>query len=57
MMELRVRAEKLSVRSAGARALCLKCLHPLGWFCFALLGTYVAFLHMEARVVTFGSFS
>lgn len=57
MMELRVRADKLSVRSAGAHALCLKCLHPLGWFCFALLGTYVGFLHVEARGVAFGSFS
>lgn len=35
MRELRVRAEKLLVRSAGAHALCSKWLCTLGWLCFA----------------------
>lgn len=56
MRELRVRAEKLLVRSAGVHGLCSKWLCTLGESCFALLGPYVVFLHIEAHVVAFGSF-
>lgn len=56
MRELRVRAEKLLVRSDAAHAWCSKWLYTLGWCCFAVLGTYVEVLHTEAHAVAFGSF-